>query len=309
MRVKILGSAAGGGFPQWNCACLNCARVRAGTFHGHVRTQAQIAIREGDRPWCLINASPDLRSQILADPDFAPQAAPRSSPIAAVVLTGAEIDQVMGLLHLREFHSFQVYATPTVEALLHEENSIFSALHQVHPQAEFKLMTPGKTAEAQAPGGADLGFKIRAMPIDSSAPTYSKLHVSQDAKQNDALIAIYIEAADGKKFLCAPSLPYIHDSWFADWNDCDAIFVDGTFWSDDELPRTRGGGKFARGMGHLPISGAGGTLERLAKLTRPRKIYFHINNTNPILDEDSAEHRAVREAGWEIAYDGMVLEL
>ncbi len=309
MQLKILGSAAGGGFPQWNCACSNCARLRAGTFHGSARTQAQLAVREAGKPWCLINASPDLRSQILADPDFAPQSAPRSSPIATVVLTGGDVDQMMGLLHLREFHSFQIYATSAVESLLHEENSIFNALHQVHPQAELRLIAPGRPMQAQAPDGTDLGFQIRAMPIASTAPAYAKFKASPDAEKNDAIIAVYIETPRGKKFLCAPSLPDIKDSWLADWNDCDAILIDGTFWSDDELPRTRGGGKYARGMGHLPISGPGGTLERLAKITRPRKIYYHINNTNPILDEDSPEHRAAREAGWEIAYDGMVLDL
>src|SRR5271167_4531703 len=128
MQVKILGSAAGGGFPQWNCACSNCARLRAGTFHGSTRTQAQLAIRESGNPWCLINASPDLRSQILSDPDLAPQSAPRHSPIAAVVLTGADVDQVIGLLHLREFHPFHIYLTPAVELLLRAENSLFNKL-------------------------------------------------------------------------------------------------------------------------------------------------------------------------------------
>jgi len=309
MQVKILGSAAGGGFPQWNCACSNCARLRAGTFHGSARTQAQLAVRETGRPWCLINASPDLRAQVLSDPDLAPQSAPRHSPIAAVVLTGADVDQVMGLLHLREFHPFHVYSTPSVESLLHDENSIFNALHQTHPQAEWKLIAPGKPAEIASADGTDLSLKITAMPIASNAPAYARQKSAPDSAEGDAVIGLYIESSSGAKFLCVPSLPRIEESWLAEWNHCDAIFIDGTFWSDDELVRTRGGGKFARGMGHLPISGPGGTLERLAKITRPRKIYYHINNTNPILDEDSPEHRAVREAGWEIAYDGMVLDL
>ncbi len=152
MQVKILGSAAGGGFPQWNCACSNCARLRAGNFHGSARTQAQLAVRESGRPWCLINASPDLRAQILADVDFTPRAAPRDSPIAAVVLSGADVDQVAGLLHLREFHSFRIYGTAYVEALLHEENSIFSALHQTHPQAEWKLISAGKDRRRASDG-------------------------------------------------------------------------------------------------------------------------------------------------------------
>jgi pyrroloquinoline quinone biosynthesis protein B len=309
MQVKILGSAAGGGFPQWNCACSNCARLRAGTLHGSARTQAQLAVRESGKPWCLINASPDLREQILADPDFAPQSAPRHSPISAVVLTGADVDQVIGLLHLREFHPFQIYSTPAVETVLRGENSLFNALQQTQPQADWKSIASGKPAEIKSSDGTELSLTATASAIATKAPGYSERRLTTDATSNDTVIGLQVESATGAKFFCAPALPRLEESWLADWDKCDAILVDGTFWSDDELVRTRGGGKFARGMGHLPISGPGGTLERLARLTRPRKIYYHINNTNPILDEDSTEHRAVREAGWEIAYDGMVLDL
>jgi pyrroloquinoline quinone biosynthesis protein B len=309
MQVKILGSAAGGGFPQWNCACSNCARLRAGTLHGSARTQAQLAVREPGKPWCLINASPDLRAQILADADFAPQSAPRHSPIAAVVLTGADVDQAIGLLHLREFHPFQIYSTPAVETVLRGENSLFNALQQTQPQADWKSIAPGKPAEIKSSDGTELSLTATASAIATNPPGYSERRITTDATSNDTVIGLQVESATGAKFFCAPALPRLEESWLSDWDKCDAVLVDGTFWSDDELVRTRGGGKFARGMGHLPISGPGGTLERLARLTRPRKIYYHINNTNPILDEDSTEHRAVREAGWEIAYDGMVLEL
>jgi len=155
MQLKILGSAAGGGFPQWNCACSNCARLRANTFHGTPRTQAQLAIRESAKPWCLINASPDLRSQILSDPDLAPQSAPRHSPIAAVVLTGADVDQVIGLLHLREFHPYQIYSTPAVETVLRGENSLFNSLQQTQPQADWKSITPGKPSSLKSSEGAE----------------------------------------------------------------------------------------------------------------------------------------------------------
>ena len=309
MQVRILGSAAGGGFPQWNCACSNCARLRASNFHGSPRTQAQLAVREPGRPWCLINASPDLRAQILSDPDLAPQSAPRHSPIAAVVLTGADVDQVMGLLHLREFQPLKICATPTVQDILREDNSLFNALQQSPPQSEWLTLTLGKSLALQSPDGTDLRIQVTAMPIDASAPFHSRRSFSTPPAAKDAQIALEIESLNATKVTCVPSLPRIEESWLAEWNQCDAILIDGTFWSDDELVRTRGGGKFARGMGHLPISGPGGTLEHLAKIARPRKIYYHINNTNPILDEDSPEHRAVREAGWEIAYDGMVLDL
>jgi pyrroloquinoline quinone biosynthesis protein B len=309
MQVKILGSAAGGGFPQWNCACSNCAHLRAGNFHGSARTQAQLAVRDSDKPWCLINASPDLRAQILSDPDLAPQSAPRHSPIAAVVLTGADVDQVIGLLHLREFHPFQIYSTPAVENILRGENSLFNALQQTQPQAEWKSIAPGAPMRIVAADGAALNLTVTATSIATKAPGYSERRPVTGAPVDDTVIGLQVASPSGAKLFCAPALPRLEESWLAEWNQCDAILIDGTFWSDDELVRTRGGGKFARGMGHLPISGPGGTLERLAKITRPRKIYTHINNTNPILDEDSAEHRAVREAGWEIAYDGMVVDL
>jgi pyrroloquinoline quinone biosynthesis protein B len=309
MQVKILGSAAGGGFPQWNCACSNCARLRGGTFRGSARTQAQLAVREPGKPWCLINASPDLRSQILCDPDLAPQSAPRHSPIAAVVLTGADVDQVIGLLHLREFQPFQIYSTPAVETLLRSENSLFNALQQTQPQVDWKSIEPGKPASIQASDATELGLTLTASTITTKLPGYSERRSIADVSSTDTVIGLQVESPGGAKFFCAPALPVLEQSWIGDWNQCDAILIDGTFWSDDELVRTRGGGKFARGMGHIPISGPGGTLERLTKITRPRKIYYHINNTNPILDEESAEHRAVREAGWEIAYDGMVVDL
>lgn len=309
MQVKILGSAAGGGFPQWNCACSNCARLRSGNFHGSARTQAQLAIREPGKPWCLINASPDLRTQILADPDFAPQSAPRHSPIAAVVLTGADVDQGIGLLHLREFQALQIYSTPAVEVVLRGENSLFNALQQTQLQAEWKSIAAGTATQVKSTDGAELGLTITATTIASKLPGYSERRAITGAPADDALIGLRVESASGAKFFCAPALPRLEESWLGEWNECDAVLIDGTFWSDDELVRVRGGGKFARGMGHLPISGPGGTLERLAKLTGPRKIYYHINNTNPILDEESAENRAVREAGWEIAYDGMVVDL
>jgi pyrroloquinoline quinone biosynthesis protein B len=295
MQVKILGSAAGGGFPQWNCACPNCARLRAGTFQGTARTQAQLAVRETGKPWCLINASPDLRSQILADSDLAPQSGPRHSPIAAVILTGADVDQVIGLLHLREFHPFHIYLTPAVEFLLRGENSLFNALQQTNPQAEWKSIAPGSAAaKIKSSDGADLDLAVTASTISTKLPGYSERRSTADASSSDTVIGLQIESPNGRKIFCAPALPNLEESWLAHWNQCDAILIDGTFWSDDELVRTRGGG---------------GTLERLAKITHPRKIYCHINNTNPILDEESAEHRAVREAGWEIAYDGMVVDL
>ena len=170
MQVKILGSAAGGGFPQWNCACSNCARLRAGALHGRARTQAQLAIRMPDRPWCLINASPDLRAQILADPDCAPQKSPRHSPIAAIFLTSADVDQVMGLLHLREFQPLRIYASLPVLQILREENSIFRSLEQIDDQAVWRAVSAGNPEELQSRDGASLGFRSRPLRSEAKLP-------------------------------------------------------------------------------------------------------------------------------------------
>jgi pyrroloquinoline quinone biosynthesis protein B len=312
MQVKILGSAAGGGFPQWNCACSNCARLRAGNFHGRARTQAQLAVRVDGRPWCLINASPDLRTQILSDSDFAPQKTPRHSPIAAVVLTSADVDQVMGLLHLREFEPMRIYAAPPVQKILREENSIFRALEQTRNQAHWSAIHSGARCELESSSGENLDLVIEPVWLDGRFPGYHDKSESASGDSSDAVLGLFVESRNGARphrIFCAPSLPRIEEHWLVAWDQCDAILIDGTFWSDDELVRTRGEGKSAREMGHVPISGSDGTLEALAKLKRTRKIFYHINNTNPILDEDSAEHAQVADAGWEIAYDGMDIAL
>ena len=308
MQVKILGSAAGGGFPQWNCACSNCARLRAASFHGLARSQAQIAVRADGRSWCLINASPDLRMQILSDPKFQPERAPRDSPIAAVVLTSADVDQAIGLLHLREFQPLRIYATSTIQRILREENSIFRTLNQTEKQAEWETILPGARHELTSPGGEFLNLTVLPVSLEGSHPSYAGKARGAGGDSDDAVVGLFIET-DKHRLFCAPSLPRIEECWLDEWDRCDAILIDGTFWSDDELVRTRGEGKTAREMGHMPISGPDGTLEGLAKLKRTRKIFYHVNNTNPILDEDSREHEQVIATGWEIARDGMEIQL
>ncbi len=264
------------------------------------------------RPWCLINASPDLRTQILSDSEFAPQTSPRHSPIAAVVLTSADVDQVMGLLHLREFEPMRIYAAPPVQKILREDNSIFRALEQTQNQAHWSAIHSGARCELETSSGENLDLVIEPVWLDGRFPGYHGKSESAAVDSRDAVLGLFVESRNGTRphrMFCAPSLPRIDENWLAAWDQCDAILIDGTFWSDDELVRTRGDGNSAREMGHVPISGSGGTLEALAKLKRARKIFYHINNTNPILDEDSPEHARVAAAGWEIAYDGMKIEL
>ncbi len=303
MRVKVLGSAAGGGFPQWNCACLNCRRLRTGRFSGSPRTQMQLAFEDAPGRWTLVNASPDLRSQIEATNELCPQDRDRHSPISAVVLTGAEVDQALGLLLLREFHSFSVHATRSVRTILTEDNSLFGVLARFAEQVRWNdilLDRPFVVA----------GARLEALPLPGSLPGFVGAKRRAESDPSEAVIGLWISPESGGQTLAfLPNAGCISDSLLERLEQCDVLLLDGTFWSDEEPARIPGLGRTAAAMGHLPISGPAGSLARLAVLRRPRKIFIHINNTNPILDEESAEHQTVREAGWEVAWDGMEIML
>ena len=302
MRIKILGSAAGGGFPQWNCACHNCRRVRAGDFRGSARTQIQLAWESSNGQWTLLNASPDLRTQIEAAPELWPREA-RHSPIQDVILTGAEADQTIGLLLLREFHRFRVHATPGVRRVLTEDNSLFGVLARFPGQvcwSDFTIDQPFAAA----------GAKLEALPLSGGFPGFVSAARMAELNPADAVIGLLITPlAGGGTLAYLPGVASVSDVMLDRLADCSAILFDGTFFSDDEPTRIPGVTRTARQMGHLPQSGPGGSLDRLSSLTSVRRIYIHINNTNPILDEDSGQHRMVRDAGWEVAADGMEIEL
>jgi pyrroloquinoline quinone biosynthesis protein B len=331
MRVKILGSAAGGGFPQWNCACPNCRALRAGTLRGKTRTQAQVAISPdlqtnaaSPASWFLLGASPDLRAQIEATPELHPQPAgnsPRHSPIAGVVLLNADIDHTLGLLLLRELQPLRVYATSSVRRILTEDNSMFHMLQRIPDQVTWIDFKPGAAFSLCAPSGEDSGLRCRALSLGTHYPAYVSDQRRSELNPSEASLGLMVEAPSGKRLAYMPAIPCLGDSPLQELESCDVIFFDGTFWSDDELIRIQGSGQTARQMGHVPISSpasspvsppvssAEGSLAKLAQLRRPRKIYVHVNNTNPMLNEDGPEHRQVREAGWEIAEDGWQFDL
>jgi pyrroloquinoline quinone biosynthesis protein B len=313
MRVKVLGSAAGGGFPQWNCACSNCSGFRLGTVHTSARSQTQIAFSpdsEG-KVWFLVCASPDLRMQILAHPELAPRAdAPVHSPIAGVFLPSAEVDSVMGLLHLREFQSFFVFSTAGVQRILKKENKIFGVLERVDPPVQWQVLS-GKGRLgchlSESPGEAP-AFVCVTMPLGGSYPDFVSEELQRALSHEEASTGFVFEQKGNSLFL-APSLSGRNSEWTKAAASSDVVLIDGTFWSDDELIKTGRSKKTAREIGHLPLSGPDGLLEQFPKSAKGRKILIHINNTNPILNEDSAERRAALEAGFEIAYDGMEFEL
>jgi pyrroloquinoline quinone biosynthesis protein B len=312
MRVKILGSAAGGGFPQWNCSCPNCRALRAGTFPGKARTQAQVAISEDGRSWFLLGASPDLRAQIETTPELQPRDGIRQSPIAGVLLANADIDHVLGLLLLRELQPLRIHATESIHRILTEDNSMFAMLHRVTNQVSWTDFTPGSPFPICGPAGEDSSLQCRALPLGSHYPAYVSAKRQSALIPGEASLGFIIDAPSGKRLAYMPAVPHVDDPLLKELESADVLLFDGTFWSDDELIRTQGrepNAQTARQMGHVPVSSAEGSLSRLAALRRPRKIYVHINNTNPMLNEAGPEYEQVRDAGWEIAEDGWQFDL
>jgi len=312
MRVKILGSAAGGGFPQWNCACSNCSALRGGRFPGKPRTQTQIAISSDLRSWFLLGASPDLRAQIEANPELHPRPAdqaPRHSPIEGVILLNADIDHVLGLLLLRELQPLRVYATKSVRRILTKDNSMFAMLQRIPGQASWNEFTPGARFSLLSPAGEDSGLRCRTLPLETHFPAYVSPPRRSQLHPLECSLGLIVESSSGKRLAFLPTVPRIEKGVLKLLDSADLILFDGTFWSPDELIRLQGSGQSSWDMGHAPVSSPAGSLEKLAQLRRPRKIYLHINNTNPMLNEAGPEYRRVRDAGWEIAEDGWQFDL
>jgi pyrroloquinoline quinone biosynthesis protein B len=311
MILKILGSAAGGGFPQWNCCCRNCSGLRDGMLHAKPRTQTQIAFSPAAGVWFLVGASPDLRTQIVANPEVWPSPQrPGRSPIAGVFLTSADVDAVMGLLHLREFQNFSIFATPSVRRIVREQNSLFGVLDRADPPVQWQELVTEHAVGFRFPDSPyDLpAFVYTTVSLGRNYPEYAVKDFHPNASAEDANVGFVIEQA-GKKIFIALALSGENAVWCKHAASADIVLLDGTFWSDRELLVTGRTQKMARAMGHLPLSGPDGLLARYPTNARGRKILIHINNTNPILDENSDEHKTVVEAGFEIAYDGLSIEL
>jgi pyrroloquinoline quinone biosynthesis protein B len=310
MQIKILGSGASGGFPQWNCACPNCAGMREGTFHGRPRSQTQVAFNPLPGIWFLVGASPDLRTQIVATAELAPTPdSPGHSPIAGVFLLSAEVDSVMGLLHLREFQNFFVFATPAVQRLIKNENRIFKVLDRATPPVQWQMLSSrGRIGcHLSENPGDPATFYYTSVPLGGAYPDFASEDFQRNAAPEEASVGLVLEQ-DGKKIFIAPSFAGT-SFWTKTAANSDLVLIDGTFWSDDELTQAGRGEKSARAMGHLPLSGPDGLLEQYPRDAKGRAVLININNTNPILDEESAQHRAVLDAGFEIAYDGMQFDV
>jgi pyrroloquinoline quinone biosynthesis protein B len=296
LSAIVLGSAAGGAFPQWNCRCPVCALAWAGDKRVRPRTQASIAVSSGDGRWTLLNASPDLGQQIRATRALHPQLNLRGSPIDAVVLTGAEIDQIAGLLSMREGSPFTLYATPSSHAAV-AANAMFAAMGAMTRRA----INPGETFMLAG------NIEASLFTVPGKLPLYLEGDEPEIGAESAANVGIEL-MHDGARLVFAPGAATVTDAMRERFARADAVFFDGTLFSDDEMLRTGTGQKTGRRMGHMPIDGDGGTLQALAGL-KTRRVFIHINNTNPIQIDGSPERGKVEAAGWQVAEDGMEIEL
>ncbi len=306
MLVKILGSAAGGAFPQWNCACANCRAVRAGTFRGKPRTQTQVAITQDGHAWFLLGASPDLRAQIEATPELHPRNSVRDSPIAGVVLANADLDHVLGLLLLRELQPLRIHSTASVRRILREHNSVFGMLERIPNQTVWTDFSSGEEFHLRDPQGEDSGLRCQAWSLSTHYPAYVTADRQSQPASGEASLGFMIHSPSRSRLAYMPAVPQLDDALLQQLDSCDVLLFDGTFFTDNELIRVQGSGQTVLQMGHIPVEQ---TLIKLAELRRPRKIFLHINNTNPMLDEASPQYRQVRSAGWEVAEDGWQFDL
>jgi pyrroloquinoline quinone biosynthesis protein B len=309
VQIRVLGSAAGGGFPQWNCNCPNCRGYRSGTLRAQARTQSSIAVTGGDvaggDSWVLVNASPDILAQLRANPDLQPGRKMRDSALAAIILVDGQVDHTTGLYMLREAASpWPIWCTDSTYADLTRGNPILSVLSH-YCGVEHHRIDLGAAAFAL---DAAPGVRFRALPVAGKPAPYSP---SRDSPVIGDNIALLIEDEQSRSTaLYAPGLGAIDDRVWDAMQSAACVMVDGTFWTDDEMIRLGVSRKSARDIGHLPQIGSGGMLEWLERLpSATRKILIHINNTNPILDESSAQAIEVGRRGIEIAWDGMEIEL
>ena len=306
MKIRVLGSAAGGGFPQWNCNCRNCSGVRHGTLRAHPRTQSSIAVCGDDgRAWVLVNASPDILTQLQASPELQPARAPRDTGIAAILLVDGQIDHTAGLLMLREStRPLKIWCTDQAGADLTHGNPILGILQHYCGVERHTLVPDGR--EFGVDGVAGVGW--RALAVPSKPAPYSPHREAPVPGDNVALVIR--DVATQRAAVYAPGLGSMEETVWRAMQAAACVLVDGTFWTDDEMIALRLSRKRARDIGHLPQSGSGGMLAWLQQLPAgTRRILIHVNNTNPILDEDSPERAELTRLGIEVARDGMELEL
>ena len=305
MRIHVLGSAAGGGFPQWNCGCGNCAGLRTGTIDATPRKQASIALSDSEGNWFLIHAAPDISAQLAAFPPLHPRAL-RDSPLAGVILTNGDLDQCLGLLSLRESQPLQIYATESVRQAVTQDNRFYRALNRTPGQVTWHELKLDASQTLMTADHRSSQLVVTAIPVPGKVPLY--LEDQAEPRIDDNIALLVTEMTGGSCLGYAPCVGASDATIERIMETADCLFFDGTFWSEDELVALGIGTKSARDMAHWPLGGANGSLSMLAQ-SSSRRIAIHINNTNPILRNDSPERRQMEDAGVEVAYDGMEIIL
>jgi pyrroloquinoline quinone biosynthesis protein B len=300
MRLIVLGAAAGGGFPQWNSSCPVGRRAWQRDPAATWRTQCSVALSADGERWTLLNASPDLRQQFLATPALHPRRGPRHSPIAAVVLTNGDVDHVAGLLSLRESQPFTLYATGAILAVL-ESNPIFDVLNP-----EFVRR---RRLRLEQPLELDGGPTIVPFTVPGKVPLYLEGDALEIGAETEDVIGLELRTEHGDSAFFIPGCARLTPALADRLRGAALVLFDGTLWTDDEMIRSETGVKTGARMGHMSVSGPDGTLAAFASLGVRRQVLIHINNTNPVLLDDSTERAVVDAAGWEVAYDGMEIEL
>jgi pyrroloquinoline quinone biosynthesis protein B len=304
MQIHLLGTAAGGGVPQWNCNCAVCREARAVGGRVRPRTQSSVAVSADGRSWFLLNASPDIRAQIENFPPLHPlDSKNRNSPIEAILLTNADLDHTLGLMLLREGERLCVHATPNVRLALTEGISFQPALESF---CGTRWIEPSiKSLPLLRRDGSESGLSYEAIPLPGKPPRFIK----SKTMVGNAVGFRITDVKTGGRLLFLPDVAELTEDLSRWLPECDALLFDGTFWSENEMRDQGLGNLAAADMGHVPISGARGSLKVLAELKVPNKIYTHINNTNPILIEDSPEAAAVNAAGCVVGRDGLELKI
>jgi pyrroloquinoline quinone biosynthesis protein B len=295
--VRVLGSAAGGGFPQWNCTCPPCRAVRTGSRPCVARSQSSIAVSADRQHWFLFNASPDIQSQIESFPDLHPDDG-RVVRLQAVLLTDAELDHTLGLLLMREGRGLEVHATESVHETLTSGSGVLKTLEAYCP-VKWQPVLPG----AEVPLGEGLSYRAFDVPTDK------RMRFGGATTHGRVVGYRVTDTSSGRSLVYLPCVQQLTPGVLEELADCSGLLVDGTCWRDDEMPNLGLAGKTSRGMGHVPIDGPGGSLELLSPLPIDRKVYIHINNTNPILLEDSPQRRLLERHGMEVAADGLELAI
>lgn len=307
MVIRVLGSAAGGGFPQWNCACVNCSGLRKGLITASPRMQESICLSTDDGNWFLVNASPDIRSQIESFSPLHPSTA-RATPIQAIFLTNGDLDHSLGLLSLRENQRLVVYATESVRRGFTHGNVLYRTLQRFADQVTWRMLKPGVEEPVFHADGSPSGLTVKAVAVPGKPPIHLEGLVSSgDPDLNVGLR--FRQSTSGRVLAYFSAVGRITPSVVEGLEGADCVMFDGTFWSSDELSSPGFLEKSAEDLAHWPVGGPEGSLSKLSKIAAARRVFVHINNTNPLLRDDSHERELVEAEGWNVARDGMEITL